>query len=295
MNQEPLFSARLVDEGTSLGARFLSLTAEARDKYPELGVDIARFARHVASFVNPRLMDADALDSGRALDGRNFCDLYLACACASGQPDALARFERSYLQPLRTLVPEIDASEARLDELKQLLRERLLVGDSSRPPRISDYAGRGSLAAWVQVAARRLALSTLRGHVKEVLTSDPGWFEEELGPDPELDLVRVRHAGEFRDAIRAALQESSVRERELLRLHLVDGVSLTKLAAIYGVSQPTVSRWFSQLRQLLLERTEQRLRSLLGVDSAELDSLVRLLHGQLDLSISEVLSVAPAP
>jgi hypothetical protein len=72
-------------------------------------------------------------------------DLSLAAGCARQEPLALATFEERYLKPLRTFVSEIDSNPARLDELKQLLRERLLVAAApGATPRIGSFVREGS-------------------------------------------------------------------------------------------------------------------------------------------------------
>ena len=48
-----------------------------------------------------------------------------------------------------------------LETLFQRLRTRVLVSEEGRPPRILDYAGRGSLDNWLRAGALRLALNAL--------------------------------------------------------------------------------------------------------------------------------------
>jgi RNA polymerase sigma-70 factor, ECF subfamily len=83
-----------------------------------------------------------------ALRELNAGDLFLAAGCSIENSVALATFEVRYVRPLRTFVSEVDSSPARLDELKQLLRERLLVVEvAGAPPRIGSYAGRALRAS----------------------------------------------------------------------------------------------------------------------------------------------------
>ena len=50
----------------------------------------------------------------------------------------------------------IDSSSQFVDEVKQGLRERLLVGP---PPRIAEYSGSGPLGGWLRVVSVRLAIT----------------------------------------------------------------------------------------------------------------------------------------
>src|SRR5579884_1384958 len=85
----------------------------------------------------------------------HLADLYLATACAAGNAAALAAFERTHLSQVAAFVARTDSDPAFAEEVRQRLREKLLVG---QPPRISEYAGQGPLGGWVRVAAVRMAL-----------------------------------------------------------------------------------------------------------------------------------------
>ena len=218
-------------------------------------------------------------------------DLLLAAGCARQDPLALASFEERYLRQLRSFVTEIDSSPARLDELKQLVRERLLVAEApGATPRIGSYTGRGTLGAWVQIVARRLALSSLRQKLPGELPDDDALEAQLLvGTDPELDYIRLRYAHEFRQALEASLQELSSHERLLLRLHLVDGASLTRIADVYKVSQSTISRRLQQARDTIGARMKERLKATHGLTASEFESLLHLVESRFELSLARAL------
>src|SRR4029453_5873016 len=94
-------------------------------------------------------------------------DLVLARAWAVGDSAALAEFERRYM-------PEIEAALARFrmpadeaDELKQVVRERLMVGGDGMP-RLARCRGNGPLGAWVRVVAARAAIDSRRQRARRV-------------------------------------------------------------------------------------------------------------------------------
>jgi len=221
-------------------------------------------------------------------------DLALAAGCVRQDPLALASFEERYLRPLRSFIAEIDSSPARLDELKQLVRERLLVAEApGATPRIGSYTGHGALGAWVQIVARRLALSGLRQKVLCELPDDDTLEGQLLvGTDPELDYIRLHYAEEFRQALEASLQELSSHERLLLRLHLLDGASLTRIADVYKVSQSTISRRLQQARDTIGARMKERLKALHGLTASEFESLLHLVESRFELSLARALQSA---
>jgi len=287
---------QLTQPGTELGDRFLTWAAVARAEHAGLELELDAFAEHVARVLEQAPSPESAfseLDAG---------DLFLAAGCLHRHSLALATFEERYLRPLRTFVSEIDASPARLDELKQLLRERLFVAEvPGSTPRIGSYTGRGALGSWVQIAARRLALSSLRGRKTIELPDDDAFDQLLVGTDPELDYVRLRYAQEFRQAFEAALQELSSHERLLLRLHFVDAVSLTRIAGVYKVSQSTISRRLQQARETVGALMKESLKALLGITGSEFESLLRLVESRFELSLARALqseaelAVRPVP
>jgi RNA polymerase sigma-70 factor (ECF subfamily) len=274
----------------ALGARFLALTEAARGAW-RLPLDATRFALHVAT-----LLDGAEHDLSQVLSELCIGDLYLACSCVDGTPAALSAFDAQYLRNLQTFVKDIDSSPARLDELKQLLRERLLVPRGEAPARIGSYSGRGALRGWVQMAAQRLALSSVRGKQPKTVPIDEAALHEHVGGgvDPELDYLRVRYAEEFRAALQAGLEQLSSRDRLILRLHLVDGLSLTKIAGMYRVSQSSVSRWMLEARETVRDHMKEHLKKLHGLSSAEFESIVFLVHSRLDLSLTGALQTQVA-
>jgi RNA polymerase sigma-70 factor, ECF subfamily len=274
----------LLEPGTPLAARFGARTDAARQSWPGVYVELEPFARHVASVSNTEQ------DLESSLDGLEVGDLYLACGCTLGVPAAVSAFDARHVATLRAFVKEIDASPARLDELRQMLRERLLTPSAMGPPRIAHYSGRGPLSSWVKVAAQRLAISSMRGRKHEALAPDAALAGQLAGPDAELGALRGRYTESFAAALRTALEQAPRRDRLLLRLHLVDGMSLTRIAVAHGVSQSTVSRWLERARDDIRDRLQRELEQSLRLDAAEMASIARLVQSQLDISLATVLA-----
>jgi RNA polymerase sigma-70 factor (ECF subfamily) len=245
------------------------------------GVELAE-ARY-AEFVRERL--------GAALpEAPIAADLFLACACIDGDRRALEAFDAGYLALVPQFVARLEASAAGIDELRQRLREKLFVGVAGGPPKIAEYTGRGRLQSWLRVVAIRSALNEKASHKPESPASD---LDERLATaDPELDYLRQRYRGEFRDAFAAAFAKLEPRDRTMLRLHLVDGLGIDRLAPMYGVHRATAARWLASVRESLFVGTRDALRARLGVSATEFASLVRLVRSELDLSIRRLLDEA---
>jgi RNA polymerase sigma-70 factor, ECF subfamily len=259
-------------------------------RWPALALPPEAFVTDLARALGPTEPDAAA-----AVARLHAADLFLASACARDVPSAVARFEETHLAHLEaTLAGAVTVSPAEVDEVRQRLRVKLFVGDAAagRPPLIGSYSGRGPLSAWLRVAAVRLALTLARDALIGVRAGRRAAVEGALGDvpgDPELAFIKVRYRRDFEEAFASALRESSDRERVLLRLHVVAGLTLEKIGAMYQVDRSTVSRWLAEARRALLDRTEVALRDRIGVAPAEFESMARLLTSQLEIDLPELL------
>jgi RNA polymerase sigma-70 factor, ECF subfamily len=212
-------------------------------------------------------------------------DLYLACACGEANPAALAEFDRRFLGWVRDAVARIDRSHDFIAEVQQILRERLLVGPNAK---IRDYRGGGALASWVRTAAVRTAIN-LRRRTKQ--DANPGRSSEPFEQlfDPEVALLRQRYVQEIDSALRDAIAALDPKERLLLHFYYVDGLTLAKIAALERVGTSTVFRRLNGATQAVLSHMKGQLSMRLQISTQSLDSLIRHVQDDIDLSLSQVL------
>lgn len=270
----------------------------SRARWPAVALPAEPFVTHLAE----RLPKAEPDDPIEPLLAQlSLAELYLACACLRGLPSAIELFERNYLAKLPRLLRGPRLSEALLDDVCQLTRVKLLVTTPEGPPKIAEYAGRGALMSWVQVAATRFAIK-LQAVAKPSSDEDVDIVGRALpapGIDAELDLMKRRYHAEFRQAVREAFAALSADERYLLRLYFVDRLSMYELADLFRVNQSTVSRWLKSARQSVYEETRHRLQERLGLSSRDFQSFLAVIDSQFELSISQLLGeahgVSPAP
>jgi RNA polymerase sigma-70 factor (ECF subfamily) len=267
-----------------LEARLREIVERALRVWP--GLDPARLVGHLA-----RVIGDDVLQGLHELYAEDFA---LGLACVDNAPGAVAHVDRLCGPVIDAAVARIDRSPELRDEVRQMLWQRLFVGTPEQAPRMLSYAGRGPLAGWVAVAAQRLALD-LRRAASRTAGSDPD-VDQLLPTDdhPEVDYLRMRYKTEFEEAVRDALAALPDRDRLLLRLTTVSGLSHEQIANIYKVNQSTVSRWIARARSEVLETTERSVCRKLGVARDEFLSLAGLLVSRIDLSISRVLETTPA-
>ena len=215
-------------------------------------------------------------------------DIYLACACATGDPAALAIFDDELAPVMRAAVRRIDRRDDFVDEVIQVIRERVLVAPPGDWPRIAAYAGQGPLRAWVRIAAMRIAMNMLRDRKRDVLVDDDRLFETIAADHERGSAERYREAATA--ALRAAFAALSPRERNLLRMHHLHELTVDELAPTLGVHRATVARWIAAARERLLAETRAALATRLDVGTATIDSILQGIASQVDISVVRLLA-----
>ncbi len=267
-----------VDRG-ELEQLLADLAATAAAAWPGLPLTPEAYVRAVG-----RHLPA-AEDPVEALARLHAEDLYLATACGAGYPAAFDALDGSVLGQAVRGLRRLGPGEL-MDEVRHALRERLLLPDAAGQRRISSYSGQGPLLFWVRTAASRVALNLQRrAQGGALVQSDDSLLGLAADPrDLELSLLREQHGAAFAEAFHAALQQLAPRERNVLRLFVLDGLSAAQIGLLYGVTRMSVTRWISQARAALLAGVRQGLSERLGLPVEELDSLIRALRSGLDVS-----------
>ena len=249
---------------------------EAERAFPAVRADLRRFT----AFLGEKVRESDG--HGEGLEDLHVTDLYLAWACAEGDPVALAIFDRDHLARVRALAKGTDPAE-----LEQLTRVRQLNAEAGAAPRIRQYSGRGPLAAWVRMVATRIAIDVARA--RPPCTALPESSPDGAFIDPELDYLKTRYAQAFHAALERALTSLSTKERALLRLCYVDGATPAAIGRMYAVSARSAQRWLVDARERVLSRTREELTGALSLRPAELDSLLDLMKSRMQVTLRRVL------
>ena len=275
----------------AVGALIEDAHAEARAHWSPVELDLHRYAEHLATAVAA----AGAEDPMAALASLHLLDLYLAYAAGTGQPAAQELFVRRFLDPIAAAVAAIDSSPGLVDDVRQALNERLLLTPGHAPPRILQYGGRAALSSWVGVAARREALGLLRDGETHRRAAERAAEERlPITLDPELEFLKTRYRAAFKAAVSSAIARLPPRERTVIRLRTVGGLSLARIAGMMDVDESTVSRWEKRARDTISAQTHHELGNQLGVQVGELPSLARLVTSQLDVSVARLLAEGEA-
>jgi RNA polymerase sigma-70 factor (ECF subfamily) len=265
------------------------LWERGRDAWTDIELSPDDFARALAES-KPEDQSIEEFFAGVQTEG-----LYLARACGLGRPRALADFEARYMSQVPLFLSRLSPSPALVEEVQQILRAKLFVAADGERPKIFEYSGLGSLPGWFRAVTLRTALSLLRRRadlpLEEPKESATAFIPDD---DPELRYIIARYRQDFEQAFRTAIGLLPTDKRNLLRLYFIDGLSIDKLGALYQVHRATAARWLQSLREEVLRDTRRLLQERLKLSVPELDSMIRLLHGQLDLSLTGALRALPA-
>jgi RNA polymerase sigma-70 factor (ECF subfamily) len=246
--------------------------SRGKECWPDLDVSLDSFRAHVED----RRIDG-ACATARA------ADLLLVVAALHGSRGALKHLDELLIRA-SAAVSKLDGTAAFMDEVRQELRVKLVVGPS---PRLKSYAASGALVDWLRVAALRVALNLKRAN-RLIPTEDPP-FDVVLGVTSDEALTDL-YAGDLKNALEASFRALTSRERTLLRLHFIEGLNIERIGIMYHVHRATVARWLVAIRRKLFEHAKAQLAGRYGLDSAELKSLYRLLERNVQVTISRLLT-----
>jgi RNA polymerase sigma-70 factor, ECF subfamily len=255
---------------SELGATF----SAAKSAWPTLALS----ADEYADFLVCRFPAARSISEGILQD------LFLACACGRNVPGALRCFAERFLPIVTRVVRKFDPSPSFVEEVYQRLSETMFVGGASRRPKIESYTGQGPLSGFVGTAARRVALRLVS---KAARFQGEEALMERFSQDNEHETALLKHQyrDTFNKALSTALRQLPRRERLILRMNLVEHVSTTRIAAIYKVSQPTVSRWIQRAARSIFATVKDLVCDELEIDTSELESLLLVVRSQIEITI----------
>lgn len=259
--------------------------ARARTAWPRVALETDVFLGYLAERLPPSAEPEQALRAVHA------SDLFLAAACVHGETQAQAALETHFLPKVAAAATRVLRDADAAAEVVQHLRARLLLSEAGRPPGLAAYLGQGPLAAWLRAAAVRTALNLRRGAGRQARAEEEALAEATFRAEAaQWDPLRERHRTDFQAALAEALAALPSRERMLLRLHVVEGLSLERLGTMYRTHKSTVSRWLARAREEVLEGTRVRLAERLRLSPSELHSVLRDGAGQLDQSLAGLLA-----
>ncbi len=247
------------------------------------GAGANEFVQYVAARIPA---DASLPEALSAVHAR---DLRLAWGCTRRDAAAVAEFHETMTGPASAAAARVVPAD-RVDDIVAEVLGRLLVPDDAAPPQVAKFSGRGRLSKWVQTVTMRAAYSRQRKKTEQPTDKIEALAERlSRSGDPELDALKQRYRAQFKSAFRTALDEIPAKRRNVLRLELLDGLTVEAIAKVYGVHVATVARWRASTRVALLEGTRRAFEREHHIGGDEFQSIMRLIGSQLDVSLPRLL------
>jgi RNA polymerase sigma-70 factor (ECF subfamily) len=210
----------------------------ARAKWPSLRVpdDV------LAAFLGERV-PTDA-QSPAVLACMQVEELLLTCACVRGDSAAIRILQEEYFPPALAALARLGLDGHDVDEITQVMLERLLLGRSGRSPRILAYCGRGDLASWLRICAIRTAYRHLRNERSRTEAAEDPFLLPDEEIDPEAGYARQSCRMLFTESLDEAAWTLTPREKRLLGAHYLDGLTLSETGLLHGfTARPRPAGW----------------------------------------------------
>lgn len=225
--------------------------------------------------LEPRLGDGESLD----LEG-----LTMAAACLAQLPAALRELDERLLPQVRAMLRR-RAQDSVVDDVLQQARVKLVV---ATPPALAQYRGKGPLQGFIRAVAVHL-LANLEAGSKSGSSEDESLASLPDTAEVEAGLVRADQQLHFKEAFAQAVGQLSPKQRALLRLNLLDALSIDEIAPLYQAHRSSIARWLAEAREELAQRTKAQLALRLRLDGEALESLLRSVQQHFDLSLASAL------
>ncbi len=265
----------------NLEAALAAIVESGRQAWPDVGIDAADFL----AFLGRRL----PADAASHLASLRAGDLYLVCAYGLGAPGAGPALEAHAMARVHKVLAQMRTPAATIADIQQELRERLVemrVASEGAGADRAGYAGRGELSSWLSVSAVRAACRRRDRERREQPAEDADLEHLPASDaDPEMAHLRRTSREAFQAAFRKALGTLTIRERNLLRYHFVEGLSIDQIGALYAVHRATAARWLERAREALRLKTRDLLAQHVSSSREGLERMLGLVESQISVRL----------
>ena len=272
-----------------------------RQRYPTVDLPLEVFLKRVEEVVALvlDLRDLTNHDSwATAFATLHHEDLFLAVACSRGDRIAWEHFADDYLPQVQRFASQSCRGRPESEDLAQEIVTALLASmEPGRDSKLAGYNGKGSLAGWLRVAVAHAAIDHFRRFRKEILVDNWETQGNELQVTAELatpsrgsEPLDSRWGPVLSRLLAEDLKGLAARDRLLLSLYYLHGVSLKAIGRQFNVHEATASRWLESLRQGIRKRIERELRRQHGFHGRDLDSVWRSFSDSDSFSLEKILT-----
>ncbi len=210
-------------------------------------------------------------------------DLQLATAALARDPVAVRELDAMIRDAASSAARRLGGDAATADDIAQRLAEKMWIGRAQGRPALATYTGEAPLRAWLKIIAYRDGVELLRA--REV--PDDGELVDRVmaTTEPELAMLRASYLAAFKRCFAAAFAGLSMHDRDLVRRHYLDGLTLDQLATFHDCHRATIARTIARVRERLVADTREALRRELSANT-DLDEVLAVIASKLEASLS---------
>ncbi len=217
-------------------------------------------------------------------------DLFLATACARGDRIAWEYFVDEYSPVLQRMAQRGCRQFQEGEDLAQDIVAGLIADKS----KLAGYNGRCSLAGWLRVALSHALIDRLRRRRREVSLEDLEGQKQELyaaipSAEERENSLDVAWGSVLAETLQEQIRALPPRDRLIMSLYYVHGVSLKLIGRHFGVHEATASRWLDGLRRTVRKRVERELRARHRLKSRDISGLWQWVAEHELFKLSDVL------
>jgi RNA polymerase sigma-70 factor, ECF subfamily len=243
-------------------------------RYPTVRLPIEVFEARIEEILSSEFKPTGDSEKSRAFAKIHCEDLFLAMACSQGDRVAWEHFADDYVPLLRHFAVQVCPNPGESEDLAQEITAKLLKDKG----RLARYNGRGSLAGWLRVAISHAAIDRFRrrSRFSSLEELQDGRFEvTQQNPEENVseETLDSRWGPVMTSLTKACLRALSVRDRLVLSLYYLRGVSLKDIGRQFGMHEATASRRLERMRRDIRKQVESELRKRHGLRAGEIDSL----------------------
>jgi RNA polymerase sigma-70 factor len=210
-------------------------------------------------------------------------DTALVARALAGDAAAVRAIDAIVRAAAANAARRLSGDHALADEIAQRISERMWLGRDGGEPAIRSYTGEAPLAAWLRIIAYRAGVDLRRD---SEATGDDELVERLAGAtEPHLTMLRATYLAAFKRSVKAAFAALSLHDRDLVRRHYLDGLTLASIAQLHGTHRATTARQLAWIRQRLVDETRRALRDELSPCS-DLDEVLQLIGSKLEVTLS---------
>jgi RNA polymerase sigma-70 factor, ECF subfamily len=201
-------------------------------------------------------------------------DLFLAMGCSRQDKVSWEYFADEYIPLLRKFATQACSDSGEGEDLAQEIIVKMLKEGN----RMSGYSGRGSLAGWLRATVAHAAVDRFRRASRLVSLEDSlhngapaDWMG--TGEADNEESLDSRWGPIVSNALSESISMLAARDRLVLGLYYLRGISLLAIGRQFKIHEATVSRWIERLRRNIRKRLEIDLRKKHGLRADDIRSL----------------------